>query len=166
MPTPIHEAHLLYLLVHEYLLRSAGKEFIDPVSLANFVNSFLAGFQEENVSLLHFKDSPRLQTVMSLLYDLLVKAPQLTGLMEGVQPLFQMFNQCQYELRLVNLGGIQSLVEGTLLPLFETEGVSDTLQECFSELRGLVAQLVDYAATTCTRVRQMSASLHLKLVQS
>jgi hypothetical protein len=94
MPTPIHEAHLLYLLVHEYLLRSVGKEFIDPVSLANFVNSFLAGFQEENVSLLHFKDSPRLQTVMSLLYDLLAKAPQLTGLMERVQPLFQMFNQC------------------------------------------------------------------------
>jgi hypothetical protein len=121
MPTPIHEAHLLYLLVHEYLLRSAGKEFIYPVSLANFVHSFLAGFQEENVSLLHFKDSPRLQTVMSLLYDLLVKAPQLTGLMERVQPLFQMFNQCLYELRLVNLGGIQSLVEGTLLPMFESE---------------------------------------------
>ena len=43
---------------------------------------------------------------MALLYDLLVKAPQLTGLIELAQPLFQMFNQCQYELRLVNLGGI------------------------------------------------------------
>ena len=57
-------------------------------------------------------------------------------------------------------------MEGTLLPLFESEGVSDALQECFNELRGLIAQLVDYAATTCTRVRQMSASLHLKLVQN
>jgi hypothetical protein len=80
-------------------------DIIDAAYLTNVVNSFLSGFSEDQISFLHFKDTPRLQTVLTLLYDLLVKNHQ-TGLLERTQALFQLYNQCQYEHRLANLGVI------------------------------------------------------------
>jgi hypothetical protein len=54
---------------------------IDAEYLVNVVNSFLSGFTEDQISFLHFKDAPRLQKVLTLLYDLLIKGGQ-TALLE------------------------------------------------------------------------------------
>lgn len=56
-------------------------------------------------------------------------------------------------------------VETELNPIIA--GIETPLvSECYSEVRGLLESLSEYASITCTKIRQLSAYLHILLVES
>lgn len=79
LQAPVHEAHLFYLLSVMWNLLASIKDkrisILDTDYFSGIANMFLTQFTEEQVSINHYKDLERLQTVMAILHDQLNKSP-------------------------------------------------------------------------------------------
>lgn len=102
LPAPVHESHLLYLMVICDFLASQAASIkagsIDPFYVNNIATSFLQPtFAEESVSIFHFKDIERLQQTTRRLYELMT-ASQVTELqLSAYQFLLQQLDICYYQ---------------------------------------------------------------------
>jgi hypothetical protein len=65
------------------------------------------------------------------------------------------------------LRAIKEHIESVLDPAFATIDNKSTVTECYAELKGLILNgLAEYATITTTRTRQLSANLHVLLVEN
>lgn len=156
---PVHDAHLLYLLslYNILLLSSPEKLVVDPAFITSLTENFLSAvFTEDLISIQHYSELPRLQTLTSILYDHLLKSP-----MPAFQTLVSLLERCYLEHKLTNLASIQQQVNEVLAPLMTER--DDLVQECFKELQQIISGMVEYANVTCTRIRQVSAAIHIRM---
>ncbi|CDW76484.1 snf2 chromatin remodeling protein [Stylonychia lemnae] len=149
-----------YQIVFRPTTSNEIQEFYEEY-LDNAINQMIV-INDEAIGIYQFTELDRLQQSLQILFNLTQKN-QLEQPLVMIQQLNLLLNQCYQDLRLVNIHGIQQHLE-FMTQVFGTIQIPE-IYECFSELMMLFTSLIRYASQISSRVKSLSAIIHIQLVE-